>query len=142
MTEIIRVFLADDDEDDRDFFSLALKKVNSRALLTVASNGAEALEYFKKRNPAPHFIFLDINMPRVNGIDCLKQIRQVYPAATVPVIMLSTSRSSQMVELSFTNGASFYVQKPNHIGDLAEQLKYCLEHLSTPVHGSDNISTS
>jgi DNA-binding response OmpR family regulator len=128
-TEHIHIFLAEDDQDDKEFFGLALNKVNSTALLTVASNGAEALEYFRRPHKPPHFIFLDINMPLVDGFECLKQIRLVHPPESLPVIMLSTSGAHHMIERSFIHGASFYLQKPNHLDELAGHIRFCLEEL-------------
>ena len=114
-----------------EFFSHALKKVNDSAILTVATNGAEALSYLRSTTEVPHFVFLDINMPLVDGIECLKQFRMLYPGDNVPVIMLSTSGAPHMIERSFLHGASFYLQKPNHLTTLAEQIKFCLEELRT-----------
>ena len=100
------------------------------------------MDFFKNRNPVPHFVFLDINMPLVDGIECLKGIRRVHPPGNLPVIMLSTSRSAYMVEQSYSNGASFYLQKPNQISELADQLKFCLDHLTAEVPIKNHLFNS
>ncbi len=128
----LRIFLAEDDEDDREFFRLALKKVNSLAQLTVVANGREASSFFKETSVLPHYVFLDINMPLVNGIECLREIRQVHPPELLPVIMLSTTKAPHMIANSMESGANFYLQKPNRLAELANQLEYCFENLTEP----------
>jgi CheY-like chemotaxis protein len=69
-----RIVLADDDEDDRQFFEEALSDVHPNAVLTTAKDGEELI-FILKNYHTPELIFLDLNMPRKNGIECLREIR-------------------------------------------------------------------
>ena len=71
------IFLADDDEDDRMFFSDALSEIDNSIVLTEAENGKELMEILHQPpNPMPEVVFLDINMPIQNGFQCLEEIRK------------------------------------------------------------------
>ena len=132
-SEELTIFLADDDEDDREFFRLALRNVNPNASLIAVTNGVEALEFFARENAVCDLVFLDINMPLINGIDCLKQIRTRHQAEDLPVIMLSTSGSPAMMQKSFELGANIYLQKPNHLVELGKQISFCIRSLNDPA---------
>lgn len=124
----ITVLLADDDDDDRDFFHEALEHIQFRGQLITVNNGEKAIDFLKKAKQPPDFVFLDINMPRLNGIECLKFIKDIHPTG-FHVIMLSTAIAPHVVDQSYKNGASLYIQKPNKFSELAKYLHYCLTQL-------------
>ena len=97
--------------------------------LSVVSNGECAVNYFSHCTILPDFVFLDINMPKMNGIEALRIIKRLHPSNDLHVIMLSTSMSEPMVEQSYRFGASIYIQKPTNFNDLKEYVAYCLLHL-------------
>ena len=110
-----QIFLADDDADDRDFFEDALKELDIVAQLTMAKDGLalmSTLEAVVIEPPPPHVIFLDLNMPRKNGFECLKEIRETPKLKNIPVVILSTSAQRDAVETTFALGANCYVCKP------------------------------
>lgn len=110
------IFLADDDPDDCDFFAEALKEVSVPTELTVATDGIElmtALEKNVTKPPPPHVIFLDLNMPRKNGFECLKQIRETSKLKNIPVVIFSTTANESAIETTYSLGANCYIQKPN-----------------------------
>ena len=121
--------LAEDDEDDILFFREAINSLNLNCELAVVNNGESAVSYFMENPLLPDFVFLDINMPRMNGIEALKAIKSAHPSNDVHVIMLSTSMSEPMVEQSYRFGASIYIQKPTSFNDLKEYVLFCLTQL-------------
>lgn len=122
----LKIFLADDDEDDREFFAEALDSMNLNCELTVVNNGEKVINFFRETDYVPDFIFLDINMPKKNGIECLQFIRSLHPCASLHVAMLSTSSAVNVVNMSYEYGASIYIQKPGRFNDLVRYLKFCL----------------
>ena len=122
----LKIFLADDDEDDREFFSEALNSVHPNCELIMVNNGEKAISFFMENNYLPDFVFLDINMPKKNGIECLKFIKSIHPDAKFHVVMLSTSSAIAVIDQSYQNGASMYIQKPSRFNELVRYLKYCI----------------
>lgn len=125
----LHILLAEDDEDDILFFREAINALSLSCELVVVNNGEDAVNYFSEGLILPDFVFLDINMPKLNGIEALKAIKTMHPANEVHVIMLSTSTSDLMVEQSYRFGASMYIQKPTSFKDLREYVFYCLTEL-------------
>jgi len=109
------IYLADDDEDDRILFAEALSEIDSSAVLTQAENGKQLMDILSiPTNPLPEVIFLDINMPKLNGFECLEKIRKENEdLKNVQVIIFTTSNNPATVEKAFELGASFYAVKPN-----------------------------
>ena len=112
------IFLADDDADDRDFFEDALKEVNIKTELTLVKDGVElmtTLEETVTEPPPPHVIFLDLNMPRKNGYECLKEIRETPKLKNIPVVIFSTTSNEHTIEKTYSLGANCYVRNPIRI---------------------------
>ena len=107
------IFLADDDDDDCVLFQDALNEVAHDHELVIAYDGQELLEVLEARvPPEPRIIFIDLNMPRKNGIECLQEIKRVDKLKGIPIIILSTSSQAESVEAAYTYGADRYVTKP------------------------------
>jgi len=110
------VFLADDDADDREFFEVALKEVGVATALTLAKDGAELMNTLNEVvsvPPPPHIIFLDLNMPLKNGIECLQEIRETPRFKNIPVAIFSTTANETVIEKTYEMGANCYICKPN-----------------------------
>lgn len=120
-----RIFLADDDEDDIFLFEEALRQVSVTTELVVASNGMELMNLLAEK-PKPDLIFLDMNMPVKNGLECLEEIRVAEPLANIPVVILSTSVANYLWESAYKGGANLYVQKPTSFANLVKVLQKCL----------------
>jgi CheY-like chemotaxis protein len=134
----LNIFLADDDDDDRDFFHAAIKKLNADVELTMLNNGQKVIQHFAGLNGnLPDYVFLDINMPLVDGIECLRFIKNKYPDHRFPIIMLSTAFSNDMINRCYSAGASLYVRKPNKFCDLVDMLRFCIHQLNTIQPGND-----
>ncbi len=135
--QIENILLIDDDLDDQLFFCDIVKEINSKIACRVANNGLEATEYLKESNQLPDLIFLDLNMPYMNGFDFLKFLRASKDFKQIPVIIFTTSNSEQDVELSRKSGANRFLIKPPSLEILNRQLS---ELLNAPaIHSSDDL---
>lgn len=104
--------LADDDQDDRFFFNKALHKLELQYLLTTAEDGEQLMDFLKQHpKDLPDVLFLDLNMPRKNGSECLKEIKQNSELSALPVIIYSTSLHRDIADELFKNGAHYYIKK-------------------------------
>lgn len=112
----------DDDEDDKEIFCLALQRTDPSIGCITASDGLEALAILKDRSFVPDFIFIDLNMPVMNGKECLKEIRKLPHLDHIAVIMISTSSADKDKEETKGLGANAFITKPPLIADLSKKL--------------------
>jgi CheY-like chemotaxis protein len=121
-------FLIDDDLDDQEIFLMALHEADKDIHCEVANDGIEAIKKLTEDTSfIPDFIFLDINMPRMNGMQCLVEIKKINHLAEVKIIMLSTSADRNMISRSKELGATEFLLKPSAIGLLVNTLTKILE---------------
>ncbi len=130
MNELKRILLVDDDEKD---VKLALKALNGNKLanyVDVARDGEEALDYLYKRgkysqrdSDNPVVILLDLKMPKIDGIDVLREIRHDNNLKCIPVVMLTSSREEKDLLKSYNLGVNAYVVKPVNFSDFIEVVK-------------------
>jgi CheY-like chemotaxis protein len=113
MATLKNIFLAEDDSDDLFFFQRALAEIPHPTILTRAKDGVELIDILTDLVMLPDIIFLDINMPRKNGFQCLLEIKANPKFAKVPVIAFSTSDGNEIIRSMFNSGASAYIIKPN-----------------------------
>jgi CheY-like chemotaxis protein len=119
----LHIMLADDDEDDRLFFKEAFEEVKIKYTISAFNDGEQLMEYlYDEKNPLPDIIFLDLNMPRKSGIECLKEIRANERLKRISVAIYSTSSSEQDIEDTFVSGANVYIRKPNDFNMLKKIL--------------------
>lgn len=111
-TNKVHVVLVDDDIDDSYIFNTAVQQSNMPIELSIAEDG-QKLFNFLDRNPTPDVIFMDINMPFKNGIECLGEIRANQKYSSIPIVMYSTTSNRLNVEACYNAGANLYVVKPN-----------------------------
>lgn len=122
-TEPMKIVLVDDDEDDRMFFSDALREIDIHTELKQFENGKEFLSYLEQEETeGPHLIFLDLNMPVMNGFECLKALRNHPDFKDLVVAIYSTSSSEKDIEETFLKGANIYINKPNSFDALKKTL--------------------
>ena len=107
------IILAEDDEDDSQFFEEALRSIDDPPSLTKARDGVELTDLLKDSAKLPDLIFLDLNMPRKNGAQCLSEIRAEKDLQHLPVVVLSTSNSKNIIDSMYHSGANLYIQKPD-----------------------------
>ena len=118
--------LADDDADDAELFAEALAAVNPSISCDYAPNGRALLEKIgNQKAELPDIIFLDINMPEMNGWDSLTELKRHSSLRHIPVVMYSTSSTYRDMQAAKKLGANFFCTKP----DSFRQLKSFLENL-------------
>ncbi len=124
MTPPLLFFLADDDEDDRMLFQEALAEVNPAIKCITVKNGKEALEFLQDQIVVlPDFIFLDLNMPLMNGLKCLEALKKIDILKNIPVVIYSTSSDLDSVEESKKLGAIDFFVKPSNFTGLKNFLQ-------------------
>ena len=125
--EIIRVLLADDDKDDRNDFIEAFESLKISTTVETLKNGVQLMKYLN--NPStklPHLLFLDLNMPKKSGLDCLLEIKQIERLKHLTIVIYSTSSSEKDIEDTFLHGANIYIKKPAHLTVLKKTLLHVL----------------
>lgn len=138
MQHIQHVFLADDDADDRVLFYEAIRLCTPSAHCSIANNGTELLEQLNESLVEDHrMVFLDLNMPLINGHESLAAIRRHPKLYNIPVYIYSTSTNQADIDLSLTGGADFYIHKPDSFDYLLDIVRHILslnriEHV--PAH--------
>ncbi len=122
--EPLHILLADDDESDRLLFTEAFAELKIRTIVHTVNNGIELMDRLHMENiHLPHIIFLDLNMPRKNGIECLKEIKENKKLIDISIAIYSTSENEKDIEETFRNGANVYITKPNDFNTLKKVLE-------------------
>ena len=112
--DIYRILLAEDDEDDRLFFKEAISELKINSILNIVNDGVELMNYLNQKDvELPHLLFLDINMPRKNGIKALEEIRAHEKLKDLSVAIYSTSSAKKDIEEALLKGANIYISKPS-----------------------------
>jgi two-component system, response regulator len=120
------ILLVDDSDDDVALTLRALRTNNITNNVDVVTDGAEALDYLFREGEnwsRPVLILLDINLPKVSGLDVLRQIRTSEPTRRLPVVVLSTSSEDRDIVESYDLGANGYVRKPVVFSDFVEAVR-------------------
>ncbi|MFA5297433.1 MAG: response regulator [Lutibacter sp.] len=117
------ILLADDDEDDRLFFTDAFDELKITTKVKTIKDGVYLMDYLNSNDcTLPNILFLDLNMPRKSGIECLKEIKQNQKFNDVVIAIYSTSASEEDIENTFIMGANIYIKKPNDFKTLKNVL--------------------
>ncbi len=129
MRAITNIFLTDDDTDDCQLFSEIIQEINpvKDAKLTISNDGVALMKTLDETvPPPPEVIFLDLNMPRKNGFECLEEIRKTPKLMDIPVVIFSTSSSNDVVDRSYKFGANYYICKPQSYTQLKKTIAHVL----------------
>ncbi len=127
------ILLADDDLDDTELFSEAVHEVDPTVLFYSAADGSEALSSLQSSEiENPNIIFLDINMPAVNGWECLKALKNDDRLSNIPVIIYSTSSAQRDKQMATDLGATYFLTKPEKYEELKKFLRHVLNNVGTP----------
>lgn len=125
-----RIFLlADDDRDDTEMFSEALAAIDETIVCHCVSDGRQALDTLDELVQLPDLIFLDVNMPVMNGWQCLKALKEDDRYYQVPVIIISTSSHERDIEIASELGALCYFTKPHYFTELTGVLQVIVENV-------------
>jgi CheY-like chemotaxis protein len=114
------IILADDDRDDHDFFRDALSQIDPHINLTTVENGDELLSLLK--HYIPDFIFLDLDMPGKNGLECLKSIKNNEVLDKIPVVIFSSTSRPANIDTAYEMGADLFFIKPSNYNDLVSSV--------------------
>lgn len=125
------MLLVEDNPDEAELTLRAFKKNQLLIEVVVAQDGAEALDYLFGRgayarrdlNALPHFVLLDLNLPKLSGLEVLRRIRADERTAYLPVIILTTSKEEQDLMESYKLGANSYIRKPVDFTQFSEVVK-------------------
>lgn len=121
--EALKILLADDDASDRLLFKDAFKELKFKLGIHMVKNGVQLMDYLtKNEHDLPHLIFLDLNMPRKNGLECLTEIRNNPKYKKIAIAIYSTSASEHDIEETFRWGANVFIKKPNDFAKLKKIL--------------------
>tara|TARA_R110002167_G_scaffold33327_8_gene107076 strand:+ start:694 stop:1140 length:447 start_codon:yes stop_codon:yes gene_type:complete len=124
----LHIVLADDDPDDRMLFKEVIDETKVKTNLALFHDGQKLMDYLlETKNPLPQLIFLDLNMPIKNGLQCLKEIRGNALLKELTIAIYSTSSSECDIEETFINGANIYINKPNSFAKLKEAIEKVLQ---------------
>jgi len=118
------ILLADDDEADRFIFTEAFSELKIKTIVATVNDGDQLMEYLGNAdNKLPHILFLDLNMPRKNGLQCLKEIRSDEKLKDISIAIYSTSENEKDIEKTFLGGANVYITKPADFNKLKQVLE-------------------
>jgi CheY-like chemotaxis protein len=133
MDQPLHVLLVDDDADDREIFTWTLNNIYPSAVIATATDGEDALERLEQWDYIPDIIFLDLNMPRMNGFDFLQHIRRRDKWRELPVIVYSTSSNPRDIARSRETGATDYIVKGTEMATVRRDLLQALERYRPPL---------
>ena len=134
--DLMVVLLADDDEDDRMLTAEALRESKLANELTTVNDGEELMDYLYRRGkyappasaPRPGLVLLDLNMPRKDGREALREMKADEGLRSIPVVILTTSKAEEDVERAYNLGANSFIVKPVTFAGLVEALKVTTEY--------------
>lgn len=142
--EDIYILIAEDDADDRFLLQAAFEENGFNDKLYFVENGVEVIEYLnnhtsenQKENNFPRFILLDLNMPKKDGREVLKELKQHPKLKKIPVVIFSTTNNEQEMRRCYELGANSYITKPNSFESLLKTVaalrSYWMQTSSIPV---------
>ena len=132
----VTILMADDDADDRDFARTAVQEGRLMNELRFVEDGEELLDYLHRRgnyadpktSPRPGLILLDLNMPRKDGREALREIKSDPALRQIPVVVLTTSKTEEDILRSYDLGANCFITKPVTFEGLVDVVKVLDKH--------------
>ncbi len=109
------VFLVDDDQDDRFFLRQAIREAGALVDIVEAENGLELLALVQRKVYGRVLILLDMNMPKMNGLETIAALRADPSTAAFPVVMISTSSNPTLIETAYQAGVDSFITKPSSL---------------------------
>lgn len=136
----LQLLLADDDEDDCLFFKEALAELPVATHLTTVHDGEQLMHWLTANTgPLPQALFLDLNMPRKGGYECLVEIKADQQLQQIPVIIFSTSFEKEVADRLFKKGAISCIRKPTDFSQLKQAIQQALSLLN-PANGTPSAT--
>lgn len=131
MLKVKECLIIDDDEDDQEIFLMCLKKINPDINCRTMNNGVDAIAMLMSSyDYIPDYIFVDVNMPKMNGIDCLKILKNAERLKYSRIFMYSTTSEGSVLAQSKLLGAEEFIVKPSSATELREKLSKIFEIVS------------
>lgn len=127
MEKPIYCLLIDDDEDDKELFNRALRCVDPEIIMHYSPSGSDAIKNLKAGHYKPDYIFLDLNMMPMTGIECLAEIKKIVTCADIPVIIYSSMINEDIKYRTLSLGAFDHFEKPTSQKELEEYLKRIMQ---------------
>lgn len=136
------ILLAEDDPDDILLTREALSECGNENILKTVRNGEELLDYLRRRNafkdskksPRPGLIFLDLNMPKKDGREALKEIKSDPELREIPIVVLTTSQQQEDIINSYKLGVNSFISKPVSFEELVETMRTVHQYWFQTVH--------
>ncbi len=132
MSKNINILFVDDDPDDVKIFGEAVKEVDPKINFFSASSGTRALEILTEQEMLPDYIFLDVNMPRMNGMQFLETIKKDKKFSDIPVVMYSTTKSTEHEKHARQLGAKYFFTKPIFFDDICDVIRSVITNSFKP----------
>ena len=127
----LNILLADDDIDDCIFFKEALGELEIPMQLSTVHDGEQLMQLLSGGSiELPNVLFLDLNMPRKNGFECLSEIKLSKQLKQLPVIIFSTSFEQEVVNQLYRNGAQYFIRKPSEFSQFKKIIQQTLTLLT------------
>lgn len=139
----VKVMIIEDNDADIDLIKYAFKKNDYRSELIVIKDGEEALDYLLNQckldeDKKPDLIILDINIPRVNGLEVLKRVKKDEEMSVIPVTILSTSCSDADVVKAYKDHVNAYLVKPTDIEEFIDVIDQLVKFMTRIIKRSPN----
>jgi CheY-like chemotaxis protein len=122
-----KILLVDDDDDDRMLFIDALNQIDDSFQCEAVNGGLEAMRSLRKKAPIPDIIFLDLNMPKMNGYECLAEIKREAKFKHIPVVIYTTLKMESEKQRTMLTEAEYFFTKPNDFAELVNELSKILQ---------------
>ena len=116
------ILLVDDDIDDHEFFGIAISRINNDIKILKAENGQQAIELLEKIDQLPDYVFLDLNMPAVDGKQFLRLVKNHPRFNNLYIVMYTTSSNQEDVKETLALGAKNYITKPDTIEEIVAKI--------------------
>jgi len=123
----IIALVIEDDPDDQEFFQIAVEKIGYQVECSFIDDCTKALELLEKTDFLPDFIFVDVNMPKMNGLECLEKIKTIGRLTQVPVYLYSTSSEKNIADRCLALGGSGLIKKETSIAAIRDKLRCTFE---------------
>jgi CheY-like chemotaxis protein len=120
---VMRILYADDDSDDGELLIEALETIDPSIECHLANDGKHAIQMLTENEDLPDYIFLDVNMPVMDGKNCLRELKKDHRLRDIPVIIYSTTRDEDEISALYELGATGFLPKPNSFAQLCSALE-------------------
>jgi CheY-like chemotaxis protein len=139
-TDQLNILLADDDTDDCLFFKQAITGLMPSTNFTAVHDGEQLMELLiNETTELPDVLFLDLNMPRKNGFECLTEIKLNKKLRALPVVIFSTSGSHDNMSTLFKTGADVYIRKPGSLAQLTQVIQHALPMATETIFSNGRL---